>query len=85
MYSSSGSFSIGATNTGGVESILFKCANALSSYSVHLNFLSDFFMSAYNGEAFSPSRATNLLNAATRPASCCIWCNFVGFPIVNIA
>jgi hypothetical protein len=33
MYRSSGSFSFGATNTGGVESTFFSCAKAVSASS----------------------------------------------------
>jgi hypothetical protein len=85
MYSSSGSLSFGVTNTGGVEITFFSYESAASASSVHSNFLSDFFMSAYNGRAFSPSLAMNQLNAATRPASYCTSCSFAGLPIVNIA
>jgi hypothetical protein len=46
MYSSSGSLSFGTTNTGGVESTFFSYENTASASSVHLNFLSDFFISA---------------------------------------
>jgi hypothetical protein len=43
LYSSSGSLSLGSTNTGGVESTFFSCENAVSASFVHSNFLSDFF------------------------------------------
>jgi hypothetical protein len=46
MYSSNGSLSFGATNTGGVESTFFSYENAASASFVHSNFLSNFFMSA---------------------------------------
>jgi hypothetical protein len=46
IYNSSGSFSFGATNTGGVESSFFSCAKAVSASSVYSNLSSDFFMSA---------------------------------------
>jgi hypothetical protein len=46
MYSSSGSLSFGATNTGGVESTFFSYKNAASTSSIHSKFLFDFIMSA---------------------------------------
>jgi hypothetical protein len=46
MYSSNGSFSFGATNTGGVENTFFSYENAASASSIHSNCLSDFFISA---------------------------------------
>src|SRR3954470_24326324 len=62
---------------GAEERISFSHFNVASASSVHVN-LSAFFSNLYSGKAFSPSRLTNRLTAATQPASHCMSFRHVG-------
>src|SRR3954467_8433508 len=63
-----GSPGSGAARIGTEERTSLSCFNAASASSVHVN-LSTFFSNLYSGRAFSPSRLTNRLTAATQPVS----------------
>lgn len=66
-----GSPGSGAARIGVEQRISLICFNAASTLSVHVN-LSAFFSNLYSSRAFSPSRLTNRLTAATQPVSRCM-------------
>src|SRR4051812_48032161 len=77
MYINRGSPGSGAARIGAEERISLSCFNAASASSVHVN-LSAFFSNLYSGRAFSPSRLTNRLTAATQHVSHWMYFRHVG-------
>src|SRR3954466_15369237 len=68
MYNIIGSFSIGAARIGVMDNMRLISRNASFAWGVHVNF-SVFFISWYNGIAFSPSRLRNRLSEARQPVN----------------
>jgi hypothetical protein len=64
---------------------LFQMRKCCVRFFCPLEFFIHLFHECVEWEGLFAQPCTNRLSAATHLASCCTWCNFVGFPIVNIA
>src|SRR6266567_8958780 len=83
-YNIRGSSGIGDANIGAVVSMCFNSLKATSACGVQVN-LSDFFINAYRGSAFSPSRLTKRLSEARQPVNFCTSTSFLGRAILSMA